>query len=284
MEAVAALERLGGAAATGPLLELVTRRRLDAAVRSGDIRRARRGYYLLTEPEERSRGDAVRVGGTVSHLSAAVLHGWAVKWPTERTWLTVPRGHTVAASGLHLAWSDLPPEQVVDGRTAPLRTVLDCARRLPFDEALAVADSALRADAVGRVELAEAAAALRGPGSRQVRRVALAADGRAANPFESVLRALALEAAIEVEPQGEVKVPGWTFHPDLVDRDGRRVFEADSFTFHTSREAHARDCVRYNALTLAGWRVFRFTWEQVMLSPAYVRSVLAALAAEPAAA
>jgi very-short-patch-repair endonuclease len=65
-----------------------------------------------------------------------------------------------------------------------------------------------------------------------------------------------------------------TWHPDLVDVDRRLVIEADSHEFHTEKDAHSRDCVRYTALTVAGWLVIRFTWDQVMHSPAYVRSVL----------
>lgn len=57
----------------------------------------------------------------------------------------------------------------------------------------------------------------------------------------------------------------------------RIVLEADSWTFHASRSAHARDCARYNLLVIHGWRVLRFTWEQVMLDQSYVRWVLAQL-------
>ena len=64
-------------------------------------------------------------------------------------------------------------------------------------------------------------------------------------------------------------------HPDLVCRAHRAVFEADSWTHHATRPAHKRDCARYNLLVLFGWRVFRFTWEQVKLEPSYVRWVLA---------
>jgi very-short-patch-repair endonuclease len=67
-----------------------------------------------------------------------------------------------------------------------------------------------------------------------------------------------------------------TIHPDLVGREARTVMEADSFTWHTSRAAHQRDCARYNLLVLHGWRVLRFTWEQVMHQQAYVRWVLRA--------
>jgi hypothetical protein len=47
---------------------------------------------------------------------------------------------------------------VADGVTDPVRTVIDCARDLPFDEALAVADSALRSGKVGPDALRQAAA------------------------------------------------------------------------------------------------------------------------------
>ncbi|MGI8523535.1 MAG: DUF559 domain-containing protein [Nocardioides sp.] len=162
--------------------------------------------------------------------------------------------------------------------TTPLRTVVDCAKRLPFAEALAVADSALRSGTLTRAELVRAAGLVRGRGATQANRVVRVASGDAANPFESGLRAIVIEfPELQVEPQREVRTPGRRWHPDLVDERRRVVLEADSFTFHTGKEAHARDCVRYNALVLAGWLVLRFTWEQVMTSPAYVRSVLRAL-------
>ena len=50
-------------------------------------------------------------------------------------------------------WSDLLPEDVVNGVTCPARTVVDCARDLLFDAALAVADSGLRSGLVTPAEL-----------------------------------------------------------------------------------------------------------------------------------
>ncbi len=115
----------------------------------------------------------------------------------------------------------------------------------------------------------------RAPGSSAARRVAAHADARAANPFESVLRAIVLESeALEVEPQVPVPTRTMTFHPDLVDVRRRVVLEADSWSFHGDHRTHGRDCVRHTALAVAGWVVLRFTWEQVMHSPAYVRAVL----------
>jgi hypothetical protein len=93
---------------------------------------------------------------------------------------------------------NLAADDRADGVTTPVRTVIDCAR-LPFDEALPIADSALRSGLVTREELD--VVQVRGAGAGSVRRVLRHADGRAANPFESVLRARAIEVGLDVEPQ-----------------------------------------------------------------------------------
>ncbi len=65
-----------------------------------------------------------------------------------------------------------------------------------------------------------------------------------------------------------------TLHPDLVDLGTRVILEADSWEFHTGREAHVRDCWRYNEFVAEGWVVLRFTWWHVMEQPDYVLDVL----------
>ena len=57
---------------------------------------------------------------------------------------------------------------------------------------------------------------VRGAGAERVRRVLTHADGRSANPFESVLRALCIEAGLQVVPQAPIELPTGTVHPDLV--------------------------------------------------------------------
>ena len=147
-----------------------------------------------------------------------------------------------------------------------------------------MADSTLRCGAISAQELKAAAAASRGPGSEQVRRVAAAADGRAANPLESMLRALVLDVpGLCVEPQLPVRTRHALYHPDLVDTDRQIIIEADSWTWHTDQQAHGRDCVRYSTMAIAGWLVLRFNWEQVMLSPTYVLRTLRAAAESRAA-
>jgi very-short-patch-repair endonuclease len=71
----------------------------------------------------------------------------------------------------------------------------------------------------------------------------------------------------------------FSIRPDLSDAALRIALEADSFTWHGSRDALKRDCRRYNLLVLGGWRVLRFTWEDVMLAPDQVRTTLEAAVA-----
>lgn len=179
MEVSAALERLGGVATTAQLVALSSRRRLRVALRRGEITRVGRGRYASADATW-DRTTAISLAGVTSHLSAARHWGWPVKWPPDRPWVNVRRKRHLDAETravVNVSYADLTPDEIVDGVTSPLRTVLDCARRLPFDEALAVADSALRAGAVTRAELVAAAARLRGRGATQARRVATPGPG-----------------------------------------------------------------------------------------------------------
>jgi very-short-patch-repair endonuclease len=108
-----------------------------------------------------------------------------------------------------------------------------------------------------------------------VRQVAALADGRAANPFESALRATCLDVrGLRVVPQVPIVEGRWLGRPDLVDQRLRIALEADSFAWHGERAALRRDANRYNALVAAGWLVLRFSWEDVMFEPLQVRAVL----------
>lgn len=98
------------------------------------------------------------------------------------------------------------------------------------------------------------------------------ADGRAANAFESRLRALVLDAGITgFEPQLEIRLAAGTVRVDLGDPERRIVLEADSYEHHGSRSALVRDCERYDELVVDGWIVLRFAWEHVMFRPKWVQ-------------
>ncbi|GAA6527516.1 hypothetical protein [Intrasporangium sp. DVR] len=276
-----ALSRLGGVATRAELLHVVTPRELRAAVLAGTVLRPRRGRYVAPGAEH-ARRVAHELSGVVSHRSAALAHGWKVKTAPELPELTVPRGRKLTQGARQAAvirTGVLTRQERADGVTAPLATVLACARALPFDEALSVADSALRSGTVRPRDLAARAAEVAGPGRPRVLRVLRHASGKAANPFESVLRALSLDVpGLDLQPQARIEVAdGVIVVPDLVDRPRRIVIEADSHEFHTKRSQLVADCWRYAELGLAGWRVLRFSWEQAMFEQDWVRWVMTRL-------
>lgn len=169
---------------------------------------------------------------------------------------------------------DLCRGEVFDGVTSPEVTLEQCLRGLPFLDALAIADSALR-EGYGRSRLDALAESVRGPGSPQVRRVCRAADGLAANPFESTTRGISLDLdGLALQPQVPLPDTEWPVQPDLVDVRLRIVVEADSFEWHGGRTALAEDARRYNMMVVSGWMVLRFSYEEVMLNPEGVRRVL----------
>ncbi len=270
---------LGGVARRATLLRLVGRPELDAAVASGAVTRTGRGVYAL--PGHEARATALRLGGVVSHASAALLHGWAVKCLPDRPHVTVGRGRKLGGrAGLaRVHWADLDPSEVIDGVTTPATTLRDCLRALPDDEALAVADSALRTDGCHQL-LARVADEARGPGSPRIRDVAGRASPLAANPFESALRSICDSVpGLAVRPQVSISDDGFIGRVDLADERLRVVCEADSFEWHGSRSALTSDARRYNRMVVAGWIVLRFSWEDVMHHPESVREVLCAAVA-----
>ena len=280
MEAASILERLGGVADARVLIAHTSRRRVRNALVRGEIVRDARGRYALPTAVEALRS-ANRLGGVVSHRSAAAWWGWELKWQPDRPEVMVPRNRKVVAArreGVALHWGEVCGGEVIGGRvTSPGRTVLGCAKALSFDEALAIADSALRHRNLTPAFLMQAADEVQGPGRAACRRVALHASGKAANPFESVMRAIALDVrGLQLVPQVTVTVGGMSFRPNLVDERRRLIVEAESFEFHGRRSLLARDCERYDLLVLDGWTVLRFSWEHVMFHPEFVEACLRA--------
>ena len=283
MHPVRALERLGGVARTTDLRRLTTRAKLRRAERRGDIVRLARGRYALPTAQEGLTA-AARLSAVLSHLSAATYYGWEVKAQPAHPCVTVARNRKMPEDrrrGVDVTWADLRPEEIRHDRvTSPDRTVIDCIRTLPFDEALAVADSALRHRALTKARLVFLAGQVTGKGAPQARRVAALASPEAANPFESVLRAIAIGVrGLHPEPQVKLVVDGKRIRPDLLDRRLGVAIEAESFEWHGTRAALERDCARYNAMAIAGLVVLRFSWEQVMRRPAYVEECLRAVVA-----
>lgn len=278
MSVVEVLEAWGGVARRSTLVAATSRAAVDRALGCGDLVIDARGRYALPTADPDLRA-ANRLHAVLSHRSAAAYWGWEQKFGPDRTEVTVPRNRKPGTRpGARLHFAALAAEEIDGPVTSRRRTLADCLRSCAFDEGLAIADSALRNRDVSPVGLVRLADSIRGPGAGMARRVARQADGRAANPFESVLRAIALGAGLTVQPQVTI------FHDaethaligtvDLMDRGHRLILEADSYQFHGGRAEFARDCLRYNTLVLAGFRVLRFSWEAVMQRPEEVHQLL----------
>lgn len=235
---------------------------------------------MPTEMEAQQAAQALT--GVAILLSAASHWGWRRKWEPRMPQVAVPRGRRVAAAmrdRYDVRWRAIPSADVVDGWvTTRLRTLVDSAILLPFDEALSIADSALRSGSVRRSEALARAHALDPQLRHRVLRVLEAADRNAANPFESVLRAIALDVSgLHVRTQVRIDDhDGFVGRVDLADEHLGIVVEADSMEFHGEAKAMDRDFERYNRLVAAGWLVLRFSWNQVMTKAAWVASILSA--------
>ncbi|KGN32196.1 hypothetical protein N802_11285 [Knoellia sinensis KCTC 19936] len=266
------VERCGGFATWRELRRQHSRRAIERALANSEVLRTRRNLY--TTPRSSQQLLAAKASaGALSHLSAALHHGWKVKTVPDTAWVTVPRkwGARPVPRDIHLHRSDIPSGQVEDCVTTPLRTLLDCARALPFDEALTVADSALRSGTVTRGELLAAATAARGPGSVRVRRVAEHASAKAHNPLESVLRALTIEVGLTLTPQLEVSDSGLYAKVDLGSEELRLIIEAEGYETHGTRKGLRRDCCRHTEFAVFGWTSLRYAYEDVMFEQGWVR-------------
>jgi hypothetical protein len=197
------LVELGGVATRGILVRLTSRAAFDRAVAAGEVVRLGRGRYGLSGVDE-AVALAATLGGAVSHTSAALHHGWAVLRLPDKPHVTVSRGRKLDArfaSRAHVHVAELGRGCVHGHVTDPWTTLAACLRSEPFDAALAIADSALRAG-FGASNLLRLAEAARGPGARGSRRVAAEASALAANPFESGLRATARDVpGLDVRPR-----------------------------------------------------------------------------------
>ena len=271
MDVVTALHLLGGTARTAQLLLHCSRRSVQAALASGTILRVARGRYALPGMS-RAALAAAAAPGVLAGVSAAQAYGWATLNRREDAVVAVLPGQRVTSRpGVVYRRRALNADERREGRTGQLHTLVDCATSLPFVDALAVADAALRGGSVLKQELLAAARTFRAPGARDVRRVAQHADGRAANAFESGLRGHLLLAGLRTfQPQHIIAGPWFFARVDLADPDRRVALEADGFATHGGRRQLAADLRRHNELAALGWVTLRFAWEHVVHQPGWV--------------
>ncbi|MFC7504800.1 DUF559 domain-containing protein [Nocardioides sp. GCM10030258] len=277
MRPLEVMRECGGVADTAVLRARCGKKAIKRALDSGDIIRLRRGVYGLPGIAE-AQLRSIELSATIIGPSAALIWEWKLKRPPGRPHVALLKGRTLTPrqrAQIVPHWWSSQGDVLVNAQGAriqtPLATAVHCLRTMPFDEALAVADSALRSGRVTRDDLLVAIAAAPRIGRGQAEAVARAADGRAANPFESCLRAICLDIrGLNVEPQVQIG----PHRVDLADRRRRIVIEAESRTWHAGPDEHNADIRRYTTLVREGWLVIRFSYDDVMHDPAYVAEAL----------
>lgn len=177
---------------------------IRALLSSGAWRRLRHGIYVTAQDYaaitasgrlHRVECLAVLVGlgrstAAISSVSAARLWGLPVRRGLPRTVRLTDPTLWRRGRGFEVTEAPLPPGDVVTVGPVRLtsipRTLIDCAREWPLDDAVIAIDAALLAEKVTPAQLvAAAAAAGRRRGAARARRAVDLSDGRAESPLES---------------------------------------------------------------------------------------------------
>lgn len=270
---------------------------ISRLVRRDVWRRLHRGVFW-TCPQEgppplRTRLTAARLaaGGGVTPAGVVVGRGAVELWGLPQldlaqraVELVVDHAHRRARAGLCFPRTILGPADVCRHGgfpvTTALRTTRDAAAGRSFDDALVLADAALR---LGLAQPA-ALAALTRLGRAAARAMTLA-DGLAESPFESRVRAELVEAGLPHPVLQHVVSAGGGFlgRVDLAWPEARLAVEADGASVHATAAALRADLRRQNLILAAGWQVLRFTWADLGRIAPVVRAALAAAAVHPEA-
>ena len=259
----------------------LSRDQIDWRIRSGRLIPVHRGIYLVghtaTAPlaYEAAAILAFRGQATISHRSAAKLHG-LLPWPPKAAcWVTTPRGDS-DRPGLIVRKATLDPSDITSieriKTTTAARAILDCAAILPPDEdyrleTMCAEGHSKRAKLPALRDQIE-----RNPGKPGVVRLATLLDrhtGPVRSKRELERRLLKLVRATDL-PHPEVNAWLEGKERDLVWRELRVVVETDSYAFHGDPATWAKDIGKTNELQLLGYVVLRFTWFDVTERPTWV--------------
>jgi len=220
----------------------------------------------------------LRRPAVVSHLSAAVLHGFPL-WSLPLSAVHVTRPPPAKSDAdrnliVHVCRLDTEEFTLIDGMhvTTVTRTVLDLGRTSGFVPALIAADDALYRVLTTPDMLQAGLEGMHGtPGSRSAARVVNFADGRSESVGESRSRVLPAEARV---PAPNLQVAVYASGGDFLGRgdfgyrqeqvlgefDGRVKYGRLLPPGQSSGDAVFNEKRREDAIRDAGWQVARWTW------------------------
>jgi very-short-patch-repair endonuclease len=246
-------------------------------VERGELHRLHRAVYAVGHRRISARGwlwaAILACGGPeramLSHRSAAAV--WDLMPQPRITDVTTTR-ESRSQPGIRVHRGRPKERATIDGlpATSPTGTLLDLATVLTEHRLERVCHRAeqLRLP-IGSVE---------GRGAKRLRRVLERMAGEEPQITRSELedRFLALVDSANVPaPRTNARVLG--YEADFLWPDKRLIVETDGAATHLTPAAFERDRARDRKLTLAGYRVVRFTWRQVVHEPHGVAAELRGL-------
>jgi predicted transcriptional regulator of viral defense system len=260
----------------------MTKNRIATKVKKGTYTRVDRGLVALGTPRQDLWANAMR------SVLLAGSHAVAALWTAAQMHdLDAPRDATihvvVPGSNTRQPTTELyihrtrylPPGHITTLKNVPVtslaRTIVDCAQHLAASRALRVLDSC-SASARTWQDIHRTAERLSN-GRAGVRVIADTTAPDGAERMRSMLERHARDALKTFGvPEGQ-----WnrTIHDDhgrirevdLCYADARLIVELDGLAYHRGPLAGQRDRETDRRLLLAGWRVLRFTWQDVIERP-----------------
>jgi hypothetical protein len=271
-------------------------RAVDKRVGAGRLHRVHQGVYAVGHPLLPRLGPymaaALACGSeaVISHRSAALL--WGLRPDSRnRVDVTAPgrRGRIPAGIDAHRHGSLRAVDRSdVDGVpcTSVARTLLDLAGVVSMRElrnAIAQAEVRRLFDLIAVREVIGRSRRRRGVA--RLRRAVAEYDPReewAREELERRFLGLCKRAAL---PPPEVNAPlavdSVQMEADFLWRQARLIVEADSHRYHRIASAFENDRRRDQRLTVAGWRVIRCTWRQVVDEPEALAHTIRRLLSSP---
>lgn len=254
----------------------LSRAQIKYRIRSGLWSTLIRGSYLvtaMTTVEDHLRAAIASLpDAVVAHEAAAERHGLTYVIRGLATVLVHSQTTHEFPGVIVRRCHDLEPDhvEVVDGlpiTTIP-RTIVDLSAIVSERNLAAIVDDALSSqvttiEAIGDVAIAVGRSGK--PGTTNTRTVLEARSGSAFRGTTLERRGNALLLTIEhVKPEFEYAIPWRTGRRFDAAYPGHRLaIEWDSIRYHTQEDAFQRDRTRDREAILHGWRVLRFTWEDV---------------------
>ncbi|CAN5564743.1 type IV toxin-antitoxin system AbiEi family antitoxin domain-containing protein [soil metagenome] len=241
-------------------------------VRSGHWRRCAPGVYFV---DDRPFSTAARIRATVwSYGPQAAASGLAAAWWHELisvgpaiVEVTVPRdsnGRKHPQSKVRRR--DLKPSDVIELRglritSLDLTTIEAAVRR---GGSASIMDTALQRHtelpALWRAHMRNTGRY----GSPAARLLLQAARDGARSPGERILIQLLKNAGIT---GWKTNYPVGGYKVDVAFPGKKVAIETDGFAFHSDPDAFRKDRIRQNRITLLGWTVLRFTWQDLIEHP-----------------